>query len=114
MPHLVVTPEMIAAADAVYARGGLVPRRKGQRRPRLAWDPCDFYDQQGRAHVTVANPVISSVEFLGTFQGGDHCAGVVTTYRAFAVRLQDMSVVAGYSRDDDFYVLCQHTGYVKG
>jgi hypothetical protein len=103
---------MIAHADSVYAKAGFVPRRKGQRYPALAWDLCDFYDQQGRAHETVANPVISLVEYLGTFQGWDHY-GSITTYRAFAVRLKDMSVVAGYSRDDDPYVLCQHQGYLR-
>jgi hypothetical protein len=50
------------------------------------------------------------VELLGTFPGywstGGECL-----YRAFKVTLHTGMVVAGYSHDEDRYVMCLHAGY---
>lgn len=112
MPKSVLTPEMVAHMNSVFAKGGFIPRRKGQRYAKMLYTPCDFYNQQGAPHETVVNPIITSTEFLGTFQSGDHYAGVVTTYRAFAIVAKDGSRYAGYSRDGDQYVLCQMQSYL--
>ena len=113
MPHTVVTPQMIAHMDEVYAKGGFVRRRKGQRYAKELFSLCDFYNQQGEPHDSVANPVIARTEFLGTFKAGDHHPDVVTTYRAFAIVAKDGSRWAGYSRDGDHYVLCQNQSYLS-
>lgn len=114
MPNAVVTPEMVAHMNSVFAKGGFVPRRKGQRYAK-DFMGCNFYNQSGELNTqfaTVDAPLIAKVEFLGTFQSGDHYPGVVTTYRAFAITLRDGSRVAGYSRDGDQYVLCQMQSFL--
>ena len=109
MPKTVVTPEMVAHMNSVFAKGGFVPRRKHQRFAKDFMD-MEFYNQQGEP-LGVGAPRLQ-VEFLGTFQSGDHYPGVVTTYRAFAVTLPDGSRFACYSRDADQYVMCQMSSFL--
>ena len=113
MPKSVVTPEMVAHANAVFAKGGFVPRRKGQRYAKDVFG-CEFFNQQGVGVIpSEGQPQRIGVEFLGTFQSGDHYPGVVTTYRAFALTMPDGSRYAGYSRDADQYVVCQMFSYLS-
>jgi hypothetical protein len=101
-----LTPEQVAHCNSVFAKGGFVPRRKGQRFARDLYPAYDFYNQQGVPHPTVENPVVAKVEFLGTFVGYGHY-GDLCNYRAFAITATDGSRWAGYSKDEDSYVLCQ-------
>jgi hypothetical protein len=108
-----VNQEFAQATALVYAKGGLRPRRKYERRHPYEQFPM-FANQQGQ----VSNPALEDrpnnivkVEFLGTFPGYDHYGGT-TTYRGFAVTLQGGKLVAGYSLNKDSYVLCLHTEYV--
>lgn len=101
-----------AAEDQVYAKGGLRPRRKFEHRHRYDQFP-DFPDQQGKTGDLELRPNnIVKVEFLGTFPGYSHY-GTEIVYRAFAVTLAGGKLVAGYSLNEDSYVLCLHTEYVK-
>jgi hypothetical protein len=111
MPKAQLTAEQIAHAHSVFAKGGFVPRRKGQRYAKELYSLCDFYSQQGVAHETVTQPAIAKVEFLGTFQGYGHY-GNIQMYRAFAITAKDGSRWAGYSLDGDDYVLCQMPSYL--
>lgn len=99
------------AADEVYAKGGLRRRRKYEHRHRYDQFP-DFPNQQGITHGLEVRPNnIVKVELLGTFPGYNS-AGGECQYRAFAVTLLGGKRVAGYSHDDDRYVLCLHTEYI--
>jgi hypothetical protein len=109
MPKAVVTPEMVAHMNSVFAKGGFVPRRKGQRYAKDFMD-LEFYNQQGEPWDR--NNEFLKVEFLGTFQSGDRYPGTVTTYRAFAITRPDGSRFAGYSRDGDQYVVCQMSSFL--
>jgi hypothetical protein len=111
MSNLVLTP--VAEVNALYAQGGLAPRRKGQRYRYLYDLTPDFYDQQGQVNKqfqTAPNP-IAAVQYLGTFNGHGHYGNVVT-YRAFVITLTTGQKVGGYSNNADSYVLCLHTGYL--
>lgn len=113
MPKVQLTPAQIAYANSVFAKGGFVPRRKGQRYPK-DFMGSDFYGQDGSLNEKFAMPNaqrIARTEFLGTFMGYGHY-GNTQRYRAFAIVLPDGSRFAGYSQDVDQYVLCQHDGYV--
>lgn len=99
------------AADQTYAKGGFRPRRKFEHRHRYDQFP-DFPNQQGVTGDFEVRPNnITAVEFIGHFPGYNS-AGQECQYRAFAVTLLGGKRVAGYSHDDDRYVLCLHTEYV--
>jgi hypothetical protein len=111
MAKSVVNPVYAESSRVAYAKGGFVPRRKGQHRDHDLLP--DFVNQQG-VSCDFSTPGVSpivSVEFLGTFVGyGNWGAGEVT-YRAHKVTLANGLRVPAYSLNEDQYVMCQHTGF---
>jgi hypothetical protein len=107
-----VNAEFAAKANEVYAKGGFVPRPKGARYRHLYDLFPEFPNQQGQVgqYELCHKARIVKVELLGTFPGywstGGECL-----YRAFKVTLHTGMVVAGYSHDEDRYVMCLHAGY---
>lgn len=107
-----VNQEFSRQADEVYAKGGFVRRPKGARYRHLYDLFPDFSSQSGEVSEFSQPGAlgIKKTELLGRFQGYSSY-GSVCWYRAYKVTMSNGRVFAGYSYDDDQYVLCLHAGY---